>query len=45
MKAVPTVVGLPVSVSAANTCVSTGISDDMKKLSAEKKLILKFCNS
>ena len=32
-----TVVGLPVTVSAVNACVSTSMSDDMKKLFAKKR--------
>ena len=42
VNSVSTVVGLPVTVSAVNACVSTSMSDDMKKLFAKKKVILNF---
>ena len=42
VNSVSTAAGLPVTVSAVNACVSTGMSDDMKKLFTTKKGILNF---
>ena len=41
VNSVSTIVGLPVTVSV-NVCVSTSMSDDMKKLFAKKRGILNF---
>ena len=42
VNSVSTILGFPVTVSAVNACVSTSMSDDMKKLFAKKKVILNF---